>query len=185
MRMTVADLMCETPVTIGPDSSTEDALDAFYEYEAAELYVVDKTGKLLGILPDYELLKVELSGEARGACVHQLMSRSAPTVTPETDAADVARLFRAGYCSRLPVLKDGKLIGVVTRADVLRLMAVFQRMERESKKTRTGPKRPKILQDRSLAEAHTVQIKTPESEKPATNRRTRAVSRTSATRLGR
>ena len=69
MRMTVAELMCETPVTLGPECTTDEALEAFFEYETPELYVVDKSGRLLGVLPDYELLKAQLSGEARGACV--------------------------------------------------------------------------------------------------------------------
>lgn len=182
MRMTVADLMCETPVTIGPEYSTEDALDAFYEYEVTELYVVDRSRKLLGVLPDYELLKAELSGDARGARVDQLMSRSIPVVTPESDAADVARLFRAGHCSRLPVLKNGRLIGVITRSDVLRLMAVFNRLEREEKKAHTGPKRPKILKNVPAAEPQTIRIRTSAPAKPATVRRARTVSRSSSAR---
>jgi CBS domain-containing protein len=145
MRMTVADLMCETPVTVGPECTTDEALDAFFEYETPELYVVDDFGRLLGVLPDYELLRVQLSGEARGANVDQLMSRSVPVVKIDSDAAEVARLFRDSQCSRLPVVKSGKLIGIVTRNDVLRLMAVLRRIDPQQTKAESVPKRPKHL----------------------------------------
>ena len=162
MRMTVADLMCETPVTVGPQCTTDEALEAFFEYETPELYVVDKSGRLLGILPDYELLKAQLSGEARDACVEQLMSRSVPVVTLDSDAAQVARSFRDSQCSRMPVVKSGRLVGIVTRNDVMRLMAVLRRIDPKASKMPAGPKRPKNFV----------------SPKPASTRTTRAKSTT-------
>ena len=129
MRMTVADLMCETPVTIESGSTCDEALDAFFEFETPELYIVDSAGRLLGILPDYEMVKTQLSGEARGTNVDQFMSPAIRTFTSSSDAAEVARLFRDSGCGRVPVVKAGRLVGVVTRGDVLRLMAVLRRME--------------------------------------------------------
>ena len=145
MRMTVTDLMSETPVTIAPDCTGDEALDMIFEYETPELYVVDKSGRLLGVLPDYELLKTQLSGKARDARVEQLMSRSVPVCSPSTDAAEIARLFRDSKNARLPVVKQGRLVGVVTRGDVLRLMAVLRRIDAPVKKSIPGPRRPKML----------------------------------------
>lgn len=145
MRMTVADLMCEKPITVKPQTTIDEALDAFYEFETSELYVVDHSGRFLGILPDYELLKAELSGEAQGACVEQFMSRSVPVVTADTDAAVVARAFRDSQCSRLPVVKGNRLIGLVTRADLMRVMAVLRRIDIPGQNEPTGPKRPAMF----------------------------------------
>ena len=146
MRMTVADLMCETPITVGPGCTTDEALEAFYEYETPELYVVDHDGRLLGVLPDYEVLKAELSGEAHDACVADLMSTSVPICKPNTDAAEVARMFRDSQISRIPVINGGRLIGVVMRADVIRVMAVLRRIDAQVKPAKSEPKRPKHLQ---------------------------------------
>jgi len=143
--MTVADLMCETPICVRPECTTDKALDLFFEYETTELYVTDKSGRLLGVLPDYELLKTELSGEARGTCVEQLMSRNVPVFKADADAAEAARLFRDNRFSRFPVVKAGRLVGIVTRADVMRIMAVLRRIDAPTAKTKIGPKRPKML----------------------------------------
>ena len=148
MRMTVADLMCEKPVTVKPEITIDEALDAFYEFETSELYVVDQSGRFLGILPDYELLRAELSGEAKGAHVEQFMSRSVPVVRGDTDAAEVARAFRDSQCGRLPVVKGNRLIGVVTRADVMRVMAVLRRIDAPVQEV-AGPKRPGMFAQRS------------------------------------
>ena len=145
MRMTVADLMSEMPVTVGPTCTADEALDAFFEYETPELYVVDSSRRLLGVLPDYELLKVELSGEAGGARVDQLMTRAIPVVSMDSDAAEVARLFKECHCSRIPVTKAGRLMGLVTRADVLRLMAVFRRIDAQHTEAPAKVKKPKHL----------------------------------------
>jgi CBS domain-containing protein len=145
MRMTVADLMSETPVTVGPDCSADEALDTLFEYEAPELYVVDASGRLLGVVPDYEMLKTQLSGEAREARVESLMSRAVPVFKPDTDAAEVARFFRDSRYSRIPVVRAGKLVGIVTRSDILRLMAVLRRIDAPVGKTPSAPKRPKML----------------------------------------
>lgn len=143
MRMTVADLMCEMPVTLGPESTADQALEAFFEFETTEIYIVDKSGRLLGILPDYELLKAQLSGEAAGARVEDLMSRNVPCVKLDSDASEVVRAFRDSQCGRMPVIKSGRLVGVVTRNDVLRLMAVLRRIDPET--TSKAPRAPKLL----------------------------------------
>jgi CBS domain-containing protein len=174
MRMTVADLMCEKPVTLGPNKTADAALEALYEYEASELYIVDKAGKFLGILPDYEVLKTQLSGESSLLRVDQLMSRNVPFVSPTADAAEVARKFRESHCSRLAVVKSGRLVGVVTRADVLRLMVVLRRVDSSESKPVTSTKPPKFLStpDRSPTRSGRARTLTPK----ATSSRSRTKS---------
>ncbi len=60
MRLTVADLMT-TAVTISPQATLTAALKLLISSKAQELYVVGPRKKLLGILPDYELLKAQLA----------------------------------------------------------------------------------------------------------------------------
>jgi CBS domain-containing protein len=146
MRLTVADLMTKRPVVVSPHCSADTALEVIARHGVSELYVADKQGRLLGVVPDFELLKAELSGEAADASVEQLMSRSIPVFAPESDAAEVARLFRDGRYSQFPVVAAGRLVGVITRHDVVRLMAVLRRID-SPVTTRSGNKMkaPNIL----------------------------------------
>ena len=146
MRLTVTDLMTQRPVTVRPECSADGALEILSRHEASELYITDKHGRLLGVMPDYELLKAELSGEARDATVEQLMSRNIPVFSPESDAAEVARLFRDGRYGKFPVVSAGRLVGVITRGDVVRLMAVLRRIDSPvTPRSLPKVKAPKIL----------------------------------------
>lgn len=160
MRLSVADLMTERPVTVSPECSADAAVELLSRCLVDELYVVDGCGRLLGMVPDYELLKAELSGEAHDATVEQLMSRNIPVFTPQTDAAEVARLFRDGRHRQFPVVSRGKLVGLITRGDVVRLMAVLRRIDSPAltpaprvKKPRIATRRPRVTQGKKSAEA--------------------------------
>jgi Mg/Co/Ni transporter MgtE len=180
--MTVADLMCETPVTVRPECTADEALEAFFEFETPELYIVDKAGRLLGVLPDYELLKAELSGEASDTCVEQLMSRSIPVVSLDADAAQVARSFRSCQCTRIPVVKAGRLVGVVTRHDVLRLMAVLRRIDPEAARIPSAPKRPKNFVQSKPATTRTARAKTTTPRASMNRSRSKSVARRAGSR---
>lgn len=137
MRLTVADLMTQRPVMVSAECSADDAVEILSRHDVCELYVTDKQGRLLGVVPDFELLKAELSGEASDATAEQLMSRSIPVFSPQSDAAEVARLFRDARFGRFPVVSAGRLVGVITRGDIVRLMAVLRRIEAPSKTAAT------------------------------------------------
>lgn len=148
MRMTVGDLMSRSFVRVSPQCSADEALNILDRHEATELYVTDNLGRLLGVLPDYEIIKTQLSGEAHEATVEQLMSRGVPVFKPESDAAEVARLFRDARFGCVPVVRAGRLVGVVSRADIVRLMAVLRRIESPVKPTAPRVKPPKLVSPR-------------------------------------
>ena len=173
MRLTVADLMTVRPVVVSPQCSADAAIDILSRHDAAELYVTDRAGRLLGVLPDYELLKAELSGDAHGATVEQLMSRGVPVFSPQTDAAEVARLFRDGRFRQFPVVQNGRLVGVITRADVVRLITVLRRIDSPL----GNPKPEKIKRPRIISAPKSAgRTKSPVSTAATTPRRTRRVT---------
>ena len=166
MRMTVGDLMTKNLVRVSPRCSADEALDILSRHEATELYVTDSLGRLLGVLPDYEIIKTQLSGEADGATVEQFMSRGVPVFNPDTDAAEVARLFRDARFNRFPVVSAGRLVGVVGREDIVRLMAILRRMKSPTKAAAPAVKAPKLVSPRIRTKrAQTV------AQKPATKSR--------------
>lgn len=125
MRLTVGDLMT-TAITISPQATLQSALALLVNSGVQELYVVGPKKKLLGILPDYELLKAQLAETDPQATVERWMVASVQTLTPTTDLAVATNLFRAGNCSRAAVLQKGQLVGVVSRLDILRLCLILR-----------------------------------------------------------
>lgn len=119
-RVTVGEVMTGKPARIRQDATLDEALDIILREGVQDLYVVDENGRLTGILPDYELLKAQLTGVAGSGHVESLMTRLVKSFSPEMEIGEAARLFRDCRYTRVAVVRDGRLIGQISRGDVLR-----------------------------------------------------------------
>lgn len=122
MRITVRDLMVPAAAVAEGSTSVAAARDLMLRWKAEEAYVVDHAGKLLGVVPDYEFLKAELAGASGAAAVKSLMSTRVEAVDADADVATVLTKFREGWCGRIAVTQKGRLVGRLTRSEVLRLV---------------------------------------------------------------
>jgi CBS domain-containing protein len=144
-EMIVADVMTRNVVSVMPGHSIRHAAQIMLEHRVSGLPVVDGDGHLVGILTEGDLLRrVEYGltggrphwiaatspeGGARDYVkshswrVADVMTKPAATVTENTSLADVAVLFGTRGIKRLPVLRDGQVVGIVSRADLLRIIA--------------------------------------------------------------
>jgi len=142
MPATVADVMCWSSLIIRPNCLAEKALQIMVEAEAEDLAVVDDEDQFLGIISDYELLKAELLGSLDGDLVSQLMQRQPQRLAPDQPLSDASKLFREARIARAPVVRDGRLLGMLRRQDVLRAMW-YQRSDEQATESAVQP--PKFL----------------------------------------
>lgn len=119
---TLAQFGCDPAVTIRGNESLDAALAQLLDSEATELFITDDDDRLLGIVPDHELLKARLSGQWLDLTAGQLMSNRLLCFTPETPLADALRAFREGQHTRAAILQNGRLIGRITRTTLLRTL---------------------------------------------------------------
>ena len=144
---TVADIMERDPVTVTPEDTVETLLRTLREHELPGVPVVNGGGRCVGIVTESDLvlvdeeedlrlpLHIDLFGgtvflgrlkpfedrvkKAIASTVADMMSEDPTTVAPDTDVHDAARLIAEHRHNRLPVVEHGRLVGVVTRLDVL------------------------------------------------------------------
>ena len=128
MEIKVRDLMNKQPPTINSGASIDQAVVALMDYKVPDLYVTTDHGNLVGVLPEYELLKLFLNGNHKGTAVEQVMSGNLTTIRATYGIMQVAPLFRNSYLQRLAVVDDGKLIGELHRRDVIWLLATVDRI---------------------------------------------------------
>ena len=147
----VRDVMSTNLFATRPDASVNDAADLLAEKGIASLPVIDETGKLVGILRDDDLIASEarvhvptfinflglgmpFPGEMKhlehelkkiaGASVHDVMDDAPLTVGPDQTLEDVATIMHERNVNSVPVVDDdGKVVGIVTRADLVRDIA--------------------------------------------------------------
>jgi CBS domain-containing protein len=84
------------------------------------LPVVEEDGTLVGIVTEYDLLQAMIDGrDLRKILAVEIMSSNPVTVTEDQTLAQVADLFQDRYLTRVPVVRDKKLVGILARRDLL------------------------------------------------------------------
>ncbi len=121
----VQDYMAASLVTFTPDMDVMEAIGLLVKNRISGAPVLDARGNLIGMLSEKDCLKVALDagyyGEWGGR-VAEYMSESVQTVAAETSILDVAREFAQGRYRRFPVLKDNRLVGQISRRDILKAL---------------------------------------------------------------
>jgi len=121
---TVRDHMDTIVPTVHPWMNIHDAVTFLLSEHRTGAPVVDEDGALVGILTEYDCLRLLAVGdadlqEAQGQ-VADYMTLDVVTVEPQTDIYYAAGLFLRHEFRRLPVLYEGRLVGAITRFDILR-----------------------------------------------------------------
>jgi CBS domain-containing protein len=119
----VQDIMTKTVITVPHNAEVDVAIELILTKKVSALAVVDSHGTLLGVLSEFDLLELcGKLGEA-GAALHpcsEYMTSPVKSVSPHASIDVVAKIFQAASIRRLFVTEGDKLVGVVSRRDLLR-----------------------------------------------------------------
>lgn len=128
----ISEFMDQVVPTIGPDMQIMKAVDYLLRHRVTGVPVVDSDGNLLGIITETDLLKLVTEGiqgqPPTEATVAEYMSTDVVTVPPTMDIYYVAGIFLKNKFRRLPVVEDGKIVGAITRFDLLRVVQALSAM---------------------------------------------------------
>lgn len=113
-------VMTKSLITISPDMSATETIRTLLKNKISGAPVVDSDGQLVGIISEFKLLNVVFDELTSNQPVSELMTTDVITVDENAPLCDVAQVFISLRIRRLPVLKDGKLVGQISRRDVLR-----------------------------------------------------------------
>jgi CBS domain-containing protein len=140
--MNVAEAMSRDPVTVTADTSLRRATELMQSKGVHHLPVVDPNGRLVGILTDRDVkhavflpaLAEHLGWDQRrykALRVREVMTWSVVTTTPDTSLAQAAAIMFQRRIGSLPVLQDGRVVGILTETDVLSGLRHDKRIEVE------------------------------------------------------
>lgn len=147
--LTAAEIMEKTPPTVGPDMSVEELGRLFIKFEISGLPVVDANGKLIGIVTENDFIsqnkKLHIPTMLRifdafipmespsaveqemkkiaGITVGDICTKDPITIEESTQLDEIATIITEHKAHHLPVLRDGKLVGMVTQHLVVRGIA--------------------------------------------------------------
>jgi len=106
-------------VAIDKSASVYQAIDLMVKHDITGLPVVDDTG-LRGIISEKDVLKLLYDVEFDGGCVGDYMTTNVLTFDEDDDVVDVCQCLMSNNFRRVPVLRRGKLVAIITRADLIR-----------------------------------------------------------------
>jgi len=122
-KMSVANIMTKKLITFSLDTQVLSAINILISKKISGAPVVDKDGKLLGMLSEIDCMKTYIQStyhNEMGGLVKDYMAKEVSTIPSTMGIMDVAEYFLETHFRRLPVVDNGKLVGQVSRRDVLR-----------------------------------------------------------------
>ena len=167
--MRAADVMTPDPVCVSPDASITDAVRLMLERKFSGLPVVDAGGSVVGIVTEGDLLRRTETGTQRkrtrwieflmgpgrlaseyvqtsGRKVGDVMTAQVRTVTEDAPLEEIVHLMERHQINRVLVVRDGKLVGIVTRANLLHALATI------AAETKPGPASDTSIRERLYAD---------------------------------
>jgi CBS domain-containing protein len=143
-------IMTRSVVTVTPETTIVDAANLMLQRHVSGLPVVDETGKLVGVVSEGDFIRRTEIGTGRrrgrwlkfilgpgksasdfvhehGRRVSEVMTRSPLTITEDTALAEIVELMEKNHVKRLPVLRGDKVVGIVSRANLLQAVASLAR----------------------------------------------------------
>ncbi len=121
----VSDYMAASLVTFNPETEMRLAINQLIEMRISGAPVVDDHGNLVGLLSEQDCMKVALSAGYHndfGGRVKDYMSENVATIDADTSILELAQRFIDSPYRRYPVMRNSRLVGQVSRRDVLRAL---------------------------------------------------------------
>lgn len=119
----VKDYMVASLVTFTPAMDVMEAIDVLVKNRISGAPVIDDHGNLVGLLSEKDCMKVAIQAgyyEELGGRVEDYMTKEVVTVESESSVLDLAKMFMEKSPRRYPVVEDNRLVGQISRRDVLR-----------------------------------------------------------------
>ena len=119
----IREIMTSPAITVKPETPIYEAMQLLRKHRISGLPVVDEDDHVAGILSEKDVLRllVDKKVDFRRP-VEEYMSRHVICFQEDDDALDVCRFFMKNPIRRVPVVRDGRLVGVVSRHDIVELI---------------------------------------------------------------
>jgi len=166
--MKAADVMVTMVITVGPEACVQDVAHILLSARISGVPVVGENGELLGIVTEGDLMRRVETGTGRqrpwwlvlfagrealaaefikehSRNVTDVMSRDVITAAPDTPLSKIASLLEKNAIKRVPIVEGGKLVGIVSRANLLQALASLSKQVEVTTQPNDSQIRDKVL----------------------------------------
>lgn len=118
--MIARDIMTRKVISIDPGASAQEAAQLLYSHRISGLPVVDDLDRIIGIITEADIIS---KVDREGLTVRDIMSTEIIAVDEETPVNEIASMLTERRIKRVPVVCQGKVVGIVSRADIVHAVA--------------------------------------------------------------
>jgi len=115
-----ADIMTTNVITAKKDMVLTDVIGLLLRWHISAMPVLDEDDKMVGIVSEIDLVNLTFDGHARDTKVEEVMVTNIVSFSPDTKLADLVQTFSKRHLRRVPIVDKGKVVGIVSRRDILR-----------------------------------------------------------------
>ncbi len=119
--MLASDIMTRTVFTTSPVVSVQEVAQLLYQERISGVPVIDDDDQLIGMITEADIIR---NIQRDDLLVADVMSRQLVTVREDTPVSDIAALLSERKVKRVPVVRTGKVVGIVSRADIVHAVAL-------------------------------------------------------------
>ncbi|TAK02258.1 CBS domain-containing protein [bacterium] len=116
--MITKDIMTKDVITVSPTTTVKNLAKILMQNQISGAPVMDKKGKILGVVSEADIVA------KKGKQVKDIMSKNVVGVTDDTPVEKIASVMTTHKINRLPVMRGEKLVGIVSRADIVGAIAM-------------------------------------------------------------
>lgn len=119
----ITSVMTKDVVCVKPDTPVYEAMRILIDRQISGMPVVDDNMEVCGILSEKDVLGILIDANSRvNDIVEQYMSSNVVTFQETASAIDICKFFINNHIRRVPIVKDNKLVGIVSRRDIMDLI---------------------------------------------------------------
>jgi CBS domain-containing protein len=166
--MKASDIMVTDVVTVTPESDVREVATLLLTNHISAAPVVDAGGQLVGMISEGDLVRRGEAGTAHerpwwlqmlmsrelmageflrehSRRIGDLMTREVVSAGPDTPVADIATLLERNRIKRVPIVRDGRIVGIVSRANLIQALATYRGEARAPKPVADAELREKVV----------------------------------------
>lgn len=115
-----ADIMTTNVITAKKDMALTDVISLLLRWHISAMPVVDDEDIMVGIISEIDLVNLTFDGNARDTTVEEIMVTDIVSFSPNSHLAELVQTFSTRHLRRVPIIDKGKVVGIVSRRDILR-----------------------------------------------------------------
>lgn len=118
MTLTAKDIMTKRVVTVSPCTTVGELTSLLARKRISGVPVVDEKKRVVGVATEADIL-----AKPGAKTVEEIMVKKVISVTPDTPIEEIAKVLSKKKIKRVPVIAEGKLVGIISRADIVKAFA--------------------------------------------------------------